>query len=163
MKRNLCFFVVFFAFSGFTNLLNAQNVGITDKSGGITPANPLQVHKETKGSNTLIQMSNQITGETAGDGFQLGIDGYQNGFIINKETGKNIILGGSNIATDNTTIENDGTVVFNGAATTWDELRGSGSAIGTGSSPVMVQFTGNGPLFEWSFSHGTSDKCLYYE
>src|ERR1035437_8973918 len=154
MKRNLCFFVVFFAFSGFTNLLNAQNVGITDKSGGITPANPLQVHKETMGSNTLIQMTNQSTGETAGDGFQLGIDGSQHGFIINKEKGKNIILGGSNIAKDNTTIESDGTVVFNGAATTWDDLKGSFYTRGTASSPAMMQFTGIGPLFEWSFSHG---------
>lgn len=160
MKKNLCFLTMFFAFMGLMNLINAQNVGVTDKSGGISPANLLQVHKDAATSNTLFQLSNQSTGEAVGDGFQFGIDGSQNGFIINKEPGKNIILGG---ATDNTTVENDGTVVFNGAATTWEDLRVSiNLRTSAGNPPTLTQFGTTG-LYVYAFSGSSGTDNIYFE
>jgi hypothetical protein len=166
MKRMVCFLIVFMAFPGFMHWASGQNVGITDKSGGITPVNLLQVHKDISSSGTLIQLSNQGTGEGVDDGIQLGIDGSQNGFIINKEEGKAIILGGSNAGNDNTTVENDGTVVFNGAATTWDDIRVSFAARNSGTAPAQCAFAGSSALLEWSFPHisdAGNEKYLYCE
>ncbi|MCX6247233.1 MAG: hypothetical protein NTW10_05835 [Bacteroidetes bacterium] len=166
MKKKVRFLIVLMAFQGFMHLASGQNVGITDKSDGITPVNLLQVHKDIATSGTLIQLSNQGTGEGVDDGIQLGIDGSQNGLIINKESGKAIILGGINAVNDNTTIENDGTIVFNGAATTWDDIRVSFAARNSGTAPAQSAFAGSGALLEWSFPHisdAGNEKYLYCE
>jgi hypothetical protein len=161
MKRELYFFLSFAAFLGFMNLADAQNVGVTDKS-GVTPANLLQVHKNgtTTTTHTLIQISDDGTGEASTDGFQLGIDSSQNGIIVNKESGKGIWIGRS--GTNNTTIENDGTVVFNGAATVWDDIRVSFASRGASTAPTFGIF-GSGPQFVWTFTQSDNGKYLFCE
>ena len=127
-----------------------QNVAVTDKSGGITPASQLQVHKETAATSSLIQMTNQSTGATATDGVKAGIDATQNAFITNQETGGTVYIGTS---TDNTTIEADGTLKFNGNATVWDDLQTPASAAGAQGSnvPDWVAFRGSN-LKTWAFA-----------
>jgi hypothetical protein len=138
----------------------AQNVGVTDKSGGITPTNLLQVHKAgtPAGSATIIQMTTDGTGVVATDGVQMGIDSVSNGFITNQETGKNIRVGVS--GTSNTTFENDGTVVFNGAATVFDDVRGILISRTEATSPTMSPFGGSTTIYEWQFDKNLSTKYL---
>jgi hypothetical protein len=163
MKKIVRFFVVTAAVAGSINLASAQNVGVTDKTDGIAPASLFQVHKDgtTSNTRTLIQMSDGGTAATSSDGFQLGIDSSQNGIIVNKETGKGIWIGRS--GTNNTTIENDGTIMFNGAATVWDDLRVSFASRSTGSAPTMTAFAGGTTLYEWAYTANASDKFLYCE
>jgi hypothetical protein len=140
-----------------------QNVGITDKPGGITPASQLQVHKEKPGTTTLIQMTNQSTGATATDGVALGIDDADNAFLTNHESGKSVYIGTSS---GNTEFEADGTLRFNGNATVWEDLQIPASSAGAqgGNMPDWAAFRGS-TLKTWAFADqnsSTNEDELYF-
>jgi len=142
--------------------IQAQHVGVSDVN--ITPANLLQIHKSTTDSAVMLQLTNTETGTTANDGILIGIDGDTNLFIHNKEgAGKNIILGGT---ANNTTIESDGTLKFNGNATVWDDIMifPDGTSRGSSNAPVWTLFKNNsGSQGVWLFFFSnTQEQEVYF-
>lgn len=95
MKRNLGFFVVFFAFMGFMNLVNAQKVLVTDDASVTKPATLLHIHKTANGD--ILQLTNGTTGSATSDGFKIDIDASNNVDIKNQESAA------MNFATNGTT------------------------------------------------------------
>lgn len=121
----------------------AQNVGVTDKSGGITPATTLQVHKNASTGN-VVQITTGNTGETSSDGLVIKRDASSFG-IVSQEN-DTINIGGSTDPGSHTSFEKDGTMVFKGGATVWDDIMVYPDATGRGSSnpPVWEIFKTNG-------------------
>lgn len=139
----------------------AQNVGITDKPGGIVPNTQLQVHKDVSGYSPIIQMTNQSTGETAADGVILGIDDYDKAFVTNQVSGGSVYIGTS---ANNTEIEADGTLKFNGNATVWEDLQMPATAAGAqgGKVPDWADFRGGIKTWAFANNNASSEDELYF-
>lgn len=144
----------------------AQNVGITDKSGGITPASTLQVHKDAT-SGTVLQVTNTNTGETSADGLIINRQAGSFG-IINQEN-DTINLGGSANSGSHLSIEPDGTLVMKGQSTVFNDLMVYPDATtkGGSNSPVWSLFKNDGAntpsqgVFLWMFSP-TTEQEIYF-
>lgn len=154
-------FCLLVLFSALLFQAAAQHVGISDVT--ITPANLLQIHKSTTDSAVLLQLSNTETGVTASDGVLMGLDGDTNFYIRNNEgTGRDIKLGSG---LNNTTIESDGTLKFEGNATVWDDIMvfPDGTSRGSSDPPVWTLFKNNsGSQGVWLFFFSNSQEQEVY-
>jgi hypothetical protein len=66
-------------------------------------------------------------------------------------------------ASNYTTIESDGTVVFNGDATVWDDLRVPGTSVQKGASaPDLVSFLGAGNVMVNAFDGGATTEQVFF-
>ncbi len=166
MKKYLNLSVVIFALI-ICKISEAQNVGITDKSGGITPASTLQVHKNAT-SGAVLQVTNTNTGETSADGLIINRQAGSFG-IINQEN-DTINIGGSANSGSHLSIEPDGTLVMKGQSTVFNDLMVFPDATSKGSSnqPTWQSFKNNGEspkssqgVFLWMFSP-TEEQEVYF-
>ncbi|MFH1316405.1 MAG: hypothetical protein ABII01_02705 [Candidatus Woesearchaeota archaeon] len=73
------------------NLYVNGSVGI-----GITSPIELLHLKGVSGGNTVLQFSNNVTGDTVADGFAMGIGSDDNYYVFGREEGKNLYLGTKN-------------------------------------------------------------------
>ena len=121
-----------------SSLLNAQGFGITDKSGGITPANLLQVHKTGTASSILMQLSNDATGGTSVDGLQFGIDASKNGFFENNSTGASIFIGPSPASSAIAEFKSNGNVNIKGDLT-YNLIQGESYAEDVDYTPALTK------------------------
>jgi len=144
----------------------AQNVGITDKTGGITPATTLQVHKSNDGN--VLQLTNDNTGTTSTDG--MVINRQPGAFGIVNQENDTINLGGSANPGSHLSIEPDGTLVMKGQSTVFNDLMVFPDATSKGgsNSPVWTLFKNDGAssnpsqgVFLWMFS-ATSEQEIYF-
>lgn len=163
MKKYLNLSVVIFALI-ICKISEAQNVGITDKSGGITPASTLQVHKNTT-SGAVLQVTNTNTGETSADGLIINRQAGSFG-IINQEN-DTINIGGSANSGSHLSIEPDGTLVMKGQSTVFNDLMVYPDATTKGGSnaPVWTKFMNNGAgsqgVFLWMFDPSTEQEVYF--
>jgi len=66
-------------------------------------------------------------------------------------------------STDYTGVEADGTLVFNGAATVWEDLQVPGMSVGAGpSSPDLIHFAGSVTLSVYGFDGGSTLEQVYF-
>lgn len=143
----------------------AQNVGISDKSGGITPATTLQVHKDAASGN-ILQVTNSNTGTTSSDGIVINRQAGAFG-IVNQEN-DTINLGGSANPGSHLSIEPDGTLVMKGKSTVFNDLMVFPDATSKGGSttPTWTLFkkneAGNSQgVFLWMFSPTTEQEVYF--
>jgi len=74
-----------------------------------------------------------------------------------------VVSNNSASGTDRMSTEADGTLVFQGASTVWDDLRVPLYARSTGSAPSYTSgFAGNATLYAWYFANGATDM-LHFE
>lgn len=162
MKKYLNLSVVIVALI-ICKISEAQNVGVTDKSGGITPASTLQVHKNAT-SGTVLQVTNTNTGETSADGLIINRQAGSFG-IINQEN-DTINIGGSANSGSHLSIEPDGTLVMKGQSTVFNDLMVFPDATSKGSSnqPIWERFKNYGTsqgVFLWMFSPSTEQEVYF--
>jgi hypothetical protein len=168
MKTNR--FIICAILALIVSVLDAQNVGITDKTGGITPQSPLHVNKSAS-TGTILQVTTGGTGEASTDGLILTRE--TSAFQLLNQENDTINIGGTVAHPGgHTSIEPDGTVVFKGRATVWDDLMVYPDATGRGGSkapvwggadadPFKTNGSGSQGVFLWMFSSSTEQEVYF--
>lgn len=121
----------------------AQNVGITD-AGSITPNYLLQLHKNSSGATSLLQLTNLTSTSGSTHGFTFDVDGSFNLNLNNREATS---LGLNTSGSVRMTISSGGYVGINTSPVTNFQLKVSNSSATTGDATIYGEATGNAQTY----------------
>jgi hypothetical protein len=120
---------------GSSNFIMGNNSFVGMNTGGIISKSGVFWLNGGNATTTITKYTaGTTTGITSTDGFNVGVDGTGKPILKNYET-NNITIN------DNTQIEPDGTLVFTGAATTFDDVS-CNLLVGGASTPIVSVYNG---------------------